>query len=70
MPVSLVARKKLMYAMQGYVSGEVFDARDESDASVLVKLGLASLASDIPEQSDNTEPRRSYRRRDLTAETE
>jgi hypothetical protein len=42
--VALVACKKLVYAGQGYTSGQSFEARDQADASLLVTLGLASRA--------------------------
>jgi hypothetical protein len=107
MPVSLIASKKLMYGLRGYAAGEPFEARDESDATVLVHLKMASRvdaprakviepepvevqieetapepepvedtpapeAEPEPEAPVDAEPRkrRTYRRRDMAADTE
>lgn len=51
MPVSLVALKKLRYANQSYSAGEVFEARDAADATV---LKLTKLAADAPTRQSNS----------------
>lgn len=53
MPVSLVALKKVVYAGQTYTSGEVFEARDAADATV---LKLTKLAMDQPEPEPEPVP--------------
>lgn len=51
MPVSLVALKKLTYAWQTYVAGEIFEARDDADAMVLKMTNLAADGPVKPEPS-------------------
>ena len=41
MPVSLIASKKMTYAGRNYVAGQPFDARDDSDATILKRDRVA-----------------------------
>jgi hypothetical protein len=49
--VALVALKRVLYAGQSYVAGEMFEARDDADAAVLKMIGLAE---DVPSPANQT----------------
>lgn len=55
MPVALIARKKMTYGGRNYAAGEPFNARDESDASILKR---DQLAADAPIAEKVMEPER------------
>ena len=58
--VALVALKRVLYAGQSYVAGEMFEARDDADAAVLKMIGLAedapSPATQTPTPLDTPGP--------------
>jgi len=66
----LIARRPLRYGGRLFSAGAVFVAT-RTDARVLVALQSASLAppqSPSPADDETPRPRRTYKRRDLTAE--
>ncbi len=79
MGVALMAVRSFSYAGKAIRAGSVFTARTQADAIVLTQVGHARIPSKSKRVESDPEPeqpesepraRRSYRRRDLTADAE
>lgn len=68
----LTAKKELRYAGRQVLAGKEFEAT-EKDAKILIAINRACLAVDPmpeaePEQKEEAPIKRTYKRRDMTAE--
>ncbi len=68
----LTAKKELRYAGRQVLAGKEFEAT-EKDAKILIAINRACLAVDQmpeaePEQKEEAPKKRTYKRRDMTAE--